>query len=172
MNFWLSKKYALDSFFFPILIGYLTFKVNNKNSNFISVLVALLAFSIIIYSIIGLIKYLQSFNEIKRFQVFLWIYYKFIFLLLFNSIKFLNKKPHPMNKFKINTCFRINLSSIILSLFILIGLLCYQFNNSDFYVTSIFIVLLTIILALFFLTNSYNSIKKKCTLLWFNFQYR
>ena len=65
-----------------------------------------------------------------------------------------------MKKFKINTDFKIKLPIITLSLFTLIGILNYQFNNSNFYIISTIIGFLTMILALFSLIGLYNSIKK------------
>ena len=65
-----------------------------------------------------------------------------------------------MKKFKINTDFKIKLPIITLSLFTLIGILSYQFNNSNFYIISTIIGFLTMILALFSLIGLYNSIKK------------
>ena len=83
----------------------------------------------------------------------------FSYLLKFNII-YSYKNPPPMKKFNINTDFKIKLPIITLSLFILIGILSYQFNNSNFYTISTIIGFLTIILALFSLAGLYNTIKK------------
>lgn len=65
-----------------------------------------------------------------------------------------------MRKFKINTDFKINIPIIILSLFILIGILSFQFSSSNFYIISSIISFLTIIVGLYSLAGLYNSIKK------------
>jgi protein-S-isoprenylcysteine O-methyltransferase Ste14 len=64
-----------------------------------------------------------------------------------------------MKKFKINTDFKIQLSIIVLSLFILIGILSYQFSNSNFHIISTIIGFLIIAVAIFSFTGLYNSIK-------------
>jgi len=64
-----------------------------------------------------------------------------------------------MKKIKFNTDFKIQLSIVILSLFILIGILSYQFSSSNFYIISTIIGFLTIALALFCIKGLYNSIK-------------
>lgn len=65
-----------------------------------------------------------------------------------------------MKKFKINTDFKIKLPIIILSLFIFIGILSYQFNSSNFYIISTIISFLTIIVALFSVVGLYKAVKK------------
>tara|TARA_B110000902_G_C14244711_1_gene563834 strand:+ start:1022 stop:1336 length:315 start_codon:yes stop_codon:yes gene_type:complete len=65
-----------------------------------------------------------------------------------------------MKKFKFNTDFKIQLSIIILSLFILIGILSYQFSSSNFYIISTIIGFLTTALAILCIKGLYNSIKK------------
>ncbi len=64
-----------------------------------------------------------------------------------------------MRKFKINTDFKIKLPIIILTLFILIGILSYQFSSSNFFIISTIISFLIIIVALFSMAGLYNSIK-------------
>ncbi len=68
-----------------------------------------------------------------------------------------------MKKFKINTDFKIKLPIIILSLFIFIGILSYQFNSSNFYIISTIIGFLTIVVALFSVVGLYKAIKKMKT---------
>jgi amino acid transporter len=65
-----------------------------------------------------------------------------------------------MRKFKINKDFKIKLPIIILSLFIFIGILSYQFNTSNFYIISTIIGFLTMIVAIFSMIGLYNAIKK------------
>jgi len=86
MNSLLSIKYAVVSFVLTMAIGYLSFKVNHKNPDFISTLIALLAFSIIILSIIGLIKSAKSLKEAKRFQVFFGFTINLFFLVLYSYL--------------------------------------------------------------------------------------
>ena len=64
-----------------------------------------------------------------------------------------------MRKFKINTDFKIKLPIIILSLFILIGILSYQFSSSNFFIISTIISFLIIIVAILSMAGLYNSIK-------------
>ena len=65
-----------------------------------------------------------------------------------------------MRKFKINTDFKIKLPIIILSLFIFIGILSYQFNSSNFYIISTIISFLTMLVAIFSIIGLYKAIKK------------
>lgn len=65
-----------------------------------------------------------------------------------------------MRKIKFNTDFKIKLPIIILSLFIFIGILSYQFNSSNFYIISSIISFLTIIVAVFSVIGLINAMKK------------
>tara|TARA_B100000795_G_scaffold213022_1_gene166677 strand:+ start:4419 stop:4733 length:315 start_codon:yes stop_codon:yes gene_type:complete len=65
-----------------------------------------------------------------------------------------------MKKIKFNTDFKIQFSIIVLSLFILIGILSYQFSSSNFYIISTVIGFLTIAVALLCFRGLINSIKK------------
>jgi hypothetical protein len=65
-----------------------------------------------------------------------------------------------MRRFKINTDFKIKLPIIIFSLFILIGILSYQFSSSNFITISTVISFLIIIVALLSMAGLYNTIKK------------
>jgi hypothetical protein len=65
-----------------------------------------------------------------------------------------------MKKLKFNKDFKIKLPIIVLSLFIFIGILSYQFNPSNFYIISTIIGFLTIIVAVFSIIGLINTIKK------------
>jgi amino acid transporter len=65
-----------------------------------------------------------------------------------------------MRKLKFTTDFKIKLPIIIISLFIFIGILSYQFTSSNFYIISTIISFLTIIVAVFSIIGLFNAIKK------------
>ena len=73
----LSIKHAVISFVIAMAISYLSFNINARYPHFITILIALLAFNIIISSIIGLIKSTKNLKGVNKFQVLFLMPYIF-----------------------------------------------------------------------------------------------
>ncbi|MCG1036716.1 hypothetical protein [Polaribacter sargassicola] len=86
MNSLLSIKYALYSLVLTIAIIILSVKINETNPYVVSTIVGLLAFIILILSIIGLINALKSFKEVKKFQTIFAFAVNLFFLTLYSYL--------------------------------------------------------------------------------------
>ena len=77
----LSIKHAVIYFVIAMAISYLSFNINARYPHFITILIALLiallAFNIIISSIIGLIKSAKNLKGVNKFQVLFLMPYIF-----------------------------------------------------------------------------------------------
>ncbi len=86
MNSLLSIKYSLFSIVLTIAIAILSLKNNESNSYFVSTIVGLLSYVILILSIIGLIKATKSIKEPRKFQIIFAFLINLFFLTLYSYL--------------------------------------------------------------------------------------